>query len=118
VFGPPRLWTILTQVWCPVPPPLGWLWWRALLKAEDPLAAAWRQAFLDFDGQDRAVSGDVVMAFLTQIATPHALMALCEQLQGEGTLLKRDAHQLEELLLQQCTAEGQWKHQQPRKGKV
>jgi hypothetical protein len=69
------------------------MWWRALLKAEDPLAVAWRQALLDFEAPDRVLSHDMVEAFLGQLAT-----------------------RIEERLLHETGPDGRWQpqpHRQP-----
>jgi hypothetical protein len=110
VLGPPQLWSWLWREWCPLPASQAWLAWRALSKTQDPLAAAWRQAFVDFDTPDRVLSRDLVEAFLAKIATPQQLMDLLEGLQAEGTLLKRDAHQVQELVLAHVAKDGTWKH--------
>jgi hypothetical protein len=113
--APPQLWSWMTTHWCPLPAAVAWVWWRALLKAEDPLAAAWRQAFLDFEAPDRVLSRDIVEAFLARVATPPQLIALLEQLQAEGKLLRRDARHLQELVLTQTDRGGQWTHQRGRR---
>jgi hypothetical protein len=94
---------------------LSWVLWRALGRTQDPLAVAWRQAFCDFEAPNRLLGRDLVEAFLRQVATPQQLMALVEQLEHEGTLLRRDAHQLEERILGHVAKDGTWKHQQGRK---
>jgi hypothetical protein len=113
--GPPQLWTWMTTHWCPVPASVSWIWWRAITRAEDPLAAAWRQAFLDFERPDRVLSRSLVEAFLARIATPPQLIALLEQLQAEGKLLRRDARHLQELVLAHVSKDGTWKHSQGRR---
>ena len=39
MLGAPQVWTWLTTRWCPLPPPLSGLWWRALTKARWSAAA-------------------------------------------------------------------------------
>jgi hypothetical protein len=112
---PPKLWDWMVAEWVRLPAPLSWVLWRALTRAEWTVAVQWRATFLDFDAPDRVLGRDLVEAFLGQIASPQQLITLCEQLLAEKRLLRRDAHQLEELLLAQTDASGQWKHQH-RKG--
>jgi hypothetical protein len=85
----------MTRQWCPLPAALSWVMWRA----EWRTAVQWREQFLAFEKPDRALSRDNVEGFLAETCTPKQLMILLEELQQEGKLLRRDAHQLEELLL-------------------
>ncbi len=113
--GPPQLWGWLWREWCPLPASLAWVLWRALGKTQDPLAAAWRQAFVDFEAPERLLGRDLVEAFLARIATPQQLMDLVDQLMAEQTLLRRDGHQVQEQLLRHVDKDGVWKHQRGRR---
>jgi hypothetical protein len=116
--APPKLWAWLTQEWVPLSASQAWVLWRALAKAQWTCAAEWRAQFLAFDAPDRVLSRDLVEAFFGEIASPRQLMDLLEALRREGTLLGRDACQIEEQLLGHVERQGQWKHQQQRKGVV
>jgi hypothetical protein len=93
---PPQLWGWMCTHWCPLPASAAWLWWRAVTRAEWSTVVQWRERFLAFDKPDRTLSSDLVEAFLQESATPKQLVGVLEELQREGKLLKRDAHQLEE----------------------
>lgn len=116
VANPPQLWLWMTTHWCRLPQSMAWLWWRALCKAQWSAAAQWRETFLNFERPDRVLSRDLIEGFLQEIARPKHLMDLLEALMEEGKLLRRDAHHLQELVLTQTDRDGQWKHQQHRKG--
>jgi hypothetical protein len=107
---PPRLWRCLTREWVLVPEALRSAWWLALCKAQWSLAAEWRQAFLAFHRREAWTSAEDVARFFGQMATPRVLFGLLESLIQEGALLKQDGHHLETVLLEQLTAEGEWKH--------
>jgi hypothetical protein len=110
MLGPPQLWTVLTTQWCPVPPPLAWCWWRAILRARWSLAVQWREAFLAKARTDAALTRGEAAAFLGELASLPALVTLVEQLLREQVLLKPDGHKIINMLLDQADATGQWKH--------
>ena len=115
MVGVPQVWTWMTTRWCPLPAPLAGLWWRALSKARWSAAAEWRETVLDFDRPDRVLSSDIVEAFLAEIASPQQLIEVLEKLMAEGKLLRRDGHQLQELVLRHVDQQGHWKHQRGRR---
>jgi len=113
--GPPRLWTCLTRDWCPLPRSLAWVWWRAISRAQWSASAEWREAFLVFARRSDRTSAEMVHYFFTRHYAPHDLVTLLEALVQERVLLARDGHSIEEVLLQQCDAQGQWKHERGRR---
>ena len=56
MLKPPRLWDWMTREWCPLPARLAWVLWRALSQGTvEAEAVQWREQFLAFDREDRAV---------------------------------------------------------------
>jgi hypothetical protein len=115
VLGPPRQWRQLTSRGVPLAPALRWLWWRAITKARWSESVQWRQAFLAFTGRPGRTSFREAEVFASEHCTPRDLIALVENLVKEGVMLPRDGRMIEEALLQQCDARGQWKHQRGRR---
>ncbi len=113
---PPQLWDWMMTHWCPMPMAMAWLMWRALHHARWSTAVAWRETFLAFERPDRAVSRDVVEAFLAEVASPAQLVDLVEHLSKEHVLLRRDAQKMVSRILAHVNKEGQWKHEQCAKG--
>jgi hypothetical protein len=116
VLGPPPLWRSLTTEWCPLPRSLAWVWWLAISRAQWSQAVEWREAFLVFARRPGFTSAEMVAYFFTHHCAPHDLVTLLEALVQEQVLLARDGRRIEEVLLAQCDAEGQWNHQHHRKG--
>lgn len=100
------------QEWLALDPALSWSLWRALGLARWSLAQEWREAFLAFHPPGQWRLGEEVEAFFGQVATPPVLMGLLAALMQEGVLLRRDGRYLEEALLGQLTAAGEWTHPQ------
>jgi hypothetical protein len=116
VGGPPQLWGWLTRQWCPLPASLAWTWWRAISRAQWSASVEWRTVFLDFARRCTGSPNDEVIAlFFTQHCAPHDLVTLIEALVQEQVLRRRDGRCIEEALLQQCDAQGQWTHVRGRR---
>jgi hypothetical protein len=108
----PKLWQVLTADWVPLAPDLARAWWYAVAHARWSLATAWREQFLQFARQEGMVTREYVTDFFAKAATLHQLIALVEWLMQEQVLLRRDGKTIEEALLAQADAHGQWKHGQ------
>ena len=87
MLKPPRLWDWMTREWCPLPARLAWVLWRALSQAQWSTAVQWREQFLAFDREDRAVSADVVeQASIMAPATPFCFWTKQKYLTVERTM--------------------------------
>jgi hypothetical protein len=115
MLGPPKQWRQLTRYGVPLTQGLSWTWWRAITKARWTASVQWRQAFLAFTGRPERTSFREAEVFASRHCTPRDLIALVENLVQEGVMLPRDGRRIEEALLEQCDAQGQWKPSQGRR---
>lgn len=111
MLGPPKLWRCLVQEWLVLDPALSWALWHACAKARWSLAREWREAFLAFDTPEVRRSAEDVEEFFAAVATPKVLMGLLAALMQEGVLLRQDGRRIEEAVLLQMNAVGEWHHQ-------
>jgi hypothetical protein len=81
--------------------------WGAIARAKWTVASSWRQTVWLLDS--RNPSPDAVAVFLTQHSPPSRLMAVLEGLVQERVLSRKEVNAVEEKVLAQVSADGQWK---------
>jgi hypothetical protein len=81
--------------------------WGAIARAKWSVASSWRQTVLLLDS--RGPSPDTVGVFLREHSPPSRVMAVLESLVQEKLLSRREVSAVEEKVLAQVSADGQWK---------
>ena len=105
----PPLWTTLSELWR-LDPGEATRCWRALYQARWSASASLRQRLAHFEGQPAAQRLTGVDTFVRRHLRPEDVIAAVEALAGEGLLSPRDRVTLEEKVLAQIDAAGQWRY--------
>jgi len=105
-FGPPILTVIMDA--CRLHEGQRCLLWRAVCQSQWSQASQWREQLIAFhpDRQDPA-------AFLLGPASPHRVVDMLELLHREGQLTRQAATTLQNAILAQTTAHGDWRPRPP-----
>jgi hypothetical protein len=83
-------------------------WWVAVQRARSPRVKAFRAAMRQCDGLHHPLTLARVDRFVAEEATPQVLLALVEDLVQDGVLTRLEAVAIENALLAQVNAQGQW----------
>jgi hypothetical protein len=100
---------------------LTWLWgltrsqrellYQALARSRWSEARAWLSTLTLYD--PRSAGGETTRHIIYEIAAPARVVKICENLWREGQLTRQQCTDLEDTLLQQVTATGEWNSLRP-----
>jgi len=105
-FGPPILTAIMDA--CRLHEGQRSLLWRSLCQAQWSQVRQWREQLIDF----HPATSDPA-AFLLGPGSPHAVVDMLELLHREGQLTRQAATALQNAILAQTSATGEWRPRPP-----
>lgn len=104
----PAPWLALMQA-LHVPPGDGAAWWHALARSRWSRPVQLRQTFIGQIVRDGPLTPERAQHFLTTQGHPATLLQILDDLEREAVLATACVRRLEEALLRQLDAQGQWR---------